>query len=502
LNFDIPNSLIIRNIVIINLVTLLLLPCLLAGVNAKIVINDPKFGAQIVTKGLSNPTGMVFLDRNQILVLEKDEGKVLRVVNGNISKDPVLALDVNHHKERGLLGIALLRNPNGDKENKENEPKYVFLFYTEPRYTGKGNAKCNKQECEEAQFNNRLYRYEYKNNKMINPKLLFDIPIYWNNRVFPAIYSEIIHGGKNWGSYPIREGVHQGGVLAVDHDDNLYLVTGDGGACHSAEGCYSSVNNGFLGAQTANKINGSLPVGMGGIIWLTEHGKPVKKNGILGAGKILDFYYAYGIRNSFGMDFDPVSGKLWDTENGPHFGDEINLVNPGFNSGWTKIQGVWPILNSTDLQDNATTKGHPISAISLSEKALENFGGKGVYRDPEFTWNSSVGVTSLKFLDTDKLGKQYRNDMFVGDALGRIYHFNLNENRNALELNGTLKDKIANSEAELKDSIFGEGFNTVTDLEVGPDGHLYVLSYSGTIYKIVHKDIGNSNKNTQQSSES
>ena len=50
-------------------------------------------------------------------------------------------------------------------------------------------------------------------------------------------------------------------------------------------------------------------------------------------------YYAYGIRNSFGMDFDPVTGNLWDTENGPSYGDEINLVEPGFNSGWQVVQG-------------------------------------------------------------------------------------------------------------------------------------------------------------------
>jgi len=36
------------------------------------------------------------------------------------------------------------------------------------------------------------------------------------------------------------------------------------------------------------------------------------------------------------MDFDPVTGKLWDTENGPNYGDEINLVEPGFNSGWAQ----------------------------------------------------------------------------------------------------------------------------------------------------------------------
>ena len=41
------------------------------------------------------------------------------------------------------------------------------------------------------------------------------------------------------------------------------------------------------------------------------------------------------------MDFDPLTKKLWDTENGPAFGDEINLVEPGFNSGWVKVQGIW-----------------------------------------------------------------------------------------------------------------------------------------------------------------
>ena len=52
----------------------------------------------------------------------------------------------------------------------------------------------------------------------------------------------------------------------------------------------------------------------------------------------LDMYYAYGISNSFGIDFDPVTGKLWDTENGSALGDGINLVELGFNSGWAKIR--------------------------------------------------------------------------------------------------------------------------------------------------------------------
>ena len=58
--------------------------------------------------------------------------------------------------------------------------------------------------------------------------------------------------------------------------------------------------------------------------------------GIIGLHHPLDKYFAYGLRNSFTIAFDPITGRLWDAENGPEYGDEINLVQPGFNSGWNK----------------------------------------------------------------------------------------------------------------------------------------------------------------------
>ena len=87
-------------------------------------------------------------------------------------------------------------------------------------------------------------------------------------------------------------------------------------------------------------INSTIFDGRSGILRINQDGKPVGE-GILGSTFPLNLYYAYGIRNSFGFDWDPLTGKLWDTENGPHYGDEINLVEPGFNSGWVKVQGVW-----------------------------------------------------------------------------------------------------------------------------------------------------------------
>ena len=77
--------------------------------------------------------------------------------------------------------------------------------------------------------------------------------------------------------------------------------------------------------------------------------------------------------------------------------------------------------------------------------------------------------------------------MFVGDFHnGYLYHFKLNENRTGLALDGSLVDNIAIDETELSTVIFGNEFGSITDLEVGPDGYLYVVSIGlGAIYRIV-----------------
>jgi glucose/arabinose dehydrogenase len=137
-------------------------------------------------------------------------------------------------------------------------------------------------------------------------------------------------------------------------------------------------------------------------------------------------YYAYGIRNSFGIDFDPVTGKLWDTENGYSYGDEINLVDPGFNSGWRIVQGKSSLFQS---YNNKT----------FNPDTLVYFDGNGKYSDPEFSWKARVGVTGIKFQNSSKLGKQYENDMFIGDFHnGYLYHFDLIKKREGLLLKGSL----------------------------------------------------------------
>ena len=92
-------------------------------------------------------------------------------------------------------------------------------------------------------------------------------------------------------------------------------------------------------------------------------------------------------------------------------------------------------------------------------------------------WQNVTGPTELVFLDSDNLGREYENDMFVGDFHnGYLYHFNLNNKRTALHLDPPLEDKLARTNDDLEEVISGRGFGGITDLEIGPDGYLYVLS--------------------------
>jgi glucose/arabinose dehydrogenase len=424
---------------------------------------DPNLKAELIFEGLDNPTAMAFLGPDDILVLDKDKG----TVNGDMQEEPLVDLDVANKVERGLLGIAVAKEtqPEGGGDKNEAPKTYVFLYLTESSDKEDGTDMCEKKNfCTSGDpIGHRLYRYELKGNQMINPQLLLDLP-------------------ANPGAD------HVGGALVLGPDKNVYLITGDGDSCEY-DSCKDSIDSSVINAQTANVENGDPPEGRGGILRITQDGRVVGGKGILGDDYPLNLYYAYGIRNSLGLDFDSVTGNLWDTENGPGFGDEINLVKPGFNSGWHMVQGIWPITSSELLDPTPEEKGYPDNnEISEAPDDLVDFNHTGKYSNPELTWNIPKGITAIKFLNSDKLGKQYENDLFVGLFLGgTVYHFDLNEDRTQLDLQGLLSDKVVDRKEDLEDAIFAEGFQGIVDIEVSPDGYLYVLSYDGTIHRIVHR---------------
>jgi glucose/arabinose dehydrogenase len=387
--------------------------------NSAIQIEDPSLRADVVAEDLFYPTKIAFSSENEMLILAlKDFGGAVRyMVDGEVSPEPAVRIDLGGDPQGCTCGLDVAKNANGTTN--------VFVYH----YVKIGTAD---------EVGIHVTKYELVDGKLINPVRIFHIP-------------------------EIGLGIHNGGGLVVGPDQNVYFIIGE-------------LDTHRTLAQ--NVVDGPEPDGSSGIIRITQDGRPAPDNPLGNATSLSAYYYAYGIRNGFGIAFDPLTGKLWDTENGPAYGDELNIAEPGFNGGWSRLQGIWePRPPSFNYPGN----------VLLEPTDLEDFDGLGKYSAPEFIWYNPTAPTGITFLTSEKLGEQYENDLFVADYNnGYIYRFELNEQRDGLLLDGALSDKIANDISERELTVFARGFGQITDLRVGPDGYLYVVSLGqGKIYKIV-----------------
>ena len=223
---------------------------------------------------------------------------------------------------------------------------------------------------------------------------------------------------------------HNSGVMFTDKDGNVYGAIGDTCFC---DGLFQNNPEGE-NDNTGSIISLNVPRDI----------------------------YAIGIRNTYGLDFDPETGILWDTENGPESFDEVNLVEKKFNSGWNRIQG--PIKPDQEI---------PI---------ITDF----IYSDPEFSWERPIGVTGIHFVESSKF-PQYSNSVLVGSFhAGILYHFKLNENRDGFKFDDeALQDLVLNKEDNPNEIILATGFLGITDIKQGPDGLIYIVSIGdGKIFRI------------------
>ena len=377
-------------------------------------VDDQNLNVEAFVEGLNLPTSMAFVDSNNLLVLEKD-GVVRLVSNGQLQPQPVLEIPVDSQSERGLLGIAVQDTTSSDNNSNQNgDTKNVFLYYT-----------IVDQDSDELK--NMVYKYTWNGRSLENPTLMLELP------AIP---------GPN----------HDGGKLMIGPDNYLYGIIGD-------------LNH---DSMLQNFQDGPSPDDTGIIFRInTTDGTPAPDNPFsIEQNDPLSKYFAYGIRNSFGLTFDPVTKTIWDTENGPASNDEINIVEPGFNSGWQTIMG-------------------PISSSGNTEEDLVNFDGSN-YADPILTWLDPPALADIEFLNSTSLGENYYNNVFVGDYNnGNLYYFELNPDRNGFILDN-IADLVVDNEEEQESIIFGSGFGSITDIVTGPnDGFLYLLSHAnGIIYRV------------------
>ena len=483
----------------------------------------PNLEIRAVTTDLVTPITMAFLGTNDILVLEKNTGKVKRVVNG-VVQSTVLDLAVNFASERGLLGIALHPNFPSDPG--------VYLYWTcqgtpppadNPFFPVETECPDTPQLGADTEdilavplFANRVDRFVWNGSTLTFDRNLIKLLAFQND-------GAPVPPGQGDEAQPAR-GNHDGGVLAFGPDRKLYIMFGDSGRRGQLQNLPSGPTLTGLGTPVPDdQFGGPQPDKAhftGVVLRLNDDGTTPTDNPFFNAGAAIggevgeniQKVFAYGVRNSFGMAFDPVSGKLWDQENGEDAFDELNLIEPGMNSGWIQIIG--PASRVPEYKFIETTALHhedfpnlqqfrwgPERIADTPQEALSRLfvlPGSS-YSDPEFSWKHVLAPAAIGFLNSRALGPQYFGDLFVGFSVpeplgGPLFHFNLTGNRRKIAVDDPrLEDRVADNltfhdMTESESLLIGRDFGIITDIKTGPNGNLFVISLDqGSIYEIFRR---------------
>jgi glucose/arabinose dehydrogenase len=287
---------------------------------------DPALGVRSMVGGFTTPIGLAFLGQDDLLVIEKNTGKVLRVTGGAVV-GTVLDLAVNFASERGLLSIAL-------------HPRFplnpgVYLYWTEST-TGADSAVL----AETPLLGNRVDRFTWDGSTL-------------------TFASTVIHlrAFQQDATNPVERGNHNGGVIRFGPDEKLYVYMGDNGRRGQMQnlpdgpGCNTPPCPTIpAGNLPDDQFGGPEPDNAhltGVILRMNDDGTTPVDNPFFRAGASrggeaganLQKVFAYGIRNGFGMAFDPFSGNLWEAQNGDDSFTELNRVSAGANLGWVQVMG-------------------------------------------------------------------------------------------------------------------------------------------------------------------
>ncbi|HZH30165.1 MAG TPA: PQQ-dependent sugar dehydrogenase [Pyrinomonadaceae bacterium] len=443
---------------------------------------DAGLSVRKLVGGLNQPTGLALLGSGDFFVLERATGKVIRHRFGGVP-GTVLDLAVNSASERGLLGIAL--HPNFPANPR------VYLFWTE---SSTGADTSNTDEV--PLLGNRVDSFLWNGSTLTHERNLVRLRALQQDAAQPS------------------RGNHNGGIIRFGPDGKLYIIMGDTGRR----------------GQLQNLLNGHNPEGMKGsddqfggpepddahlsgvILRLNDDGTTPADNPFFNAQTNLTGeaaanvkkIFAYGIRNSFGMAFDPASGQLWTQENGDDSFDEINRVVPAFNGGWIQLMG--PSARVAEFKAIETSRGGGLQQLRWPPERIADTPAEAlarlfqlpgaVYTEPEFSWKYAVAPSSLGFIRGRTLGAANAGALIVGAsrptlAGGYLFRFKLAADRRKLSFtDARLSDLVADNAdkfdlAESESLLFGRDFGVTTDIQTAPDGNLYVVSLSdGAVYEI------------------
>ncbi len=229
-------------------------------------------------------SGMAFAPDGRLFLAELSSGNI-RVISasGELLPEPFAHIDIRAGTEWGLLGIAV------DPAFEENH--YVYAYFIQPIGDDPSQARP------------ALMRFTEAGNRGENPETLIEFPM-----ANPEVQS------------------HVGGGIQFGPDGYLYIS---------------------IGETQREELAQDLSHPFGKILRLTRDGEPAPDNPFADDPDADPRVYAYGLRNSFGIAFDPESGRLYAADNGDLNCDELNVIEAGKNYGWPQSfhRGEFPCQN-------------------------------------------------------------------------------------------------------------------------------------------------------------
>ncbi len=182
----------------------------------------------------------------------------------------------------------------------------------------------------------------------------------------------------------------------------------------------------------------------GKVLRFNDDGSIPKDNPFVGQAGKRPEVYTLGHRSSLGLALNPTTGEMWENENGPNGGDEINVLKPGLNYGW-------PIVSY----------GRTYQGPWQSERP-----GHAGFEPPVVIWVPAIAVSGMTFYTGDKLPK-WKGDVFVGSL-----------RTGEIPGTGHLERILFNPKMEelRRESLLTELRQRIRDVRQGPDGYLYLLT--------------------------
>lgn len=362
-----------------------------------------KIKVSVAVKGLSHPWSMAWLPNGDMLITER-AGQLRIVRNGVLDPQPVAGVPkVQAGGTSGLLDIALHPKfaQNGLVYLAYNTSKAAPGAPQTPATGGRGGGPPQV-------YSTALARGRFDGKALVDVKEIF---------------------------------VAQPFVELSGGDASRLLFAPDGTLFMS-----SSHHRDEKGPQ--DPMND-----VGKILRLNDDGTIPKDNPFVGKAGYRPEIYSMGHRTVLGLAFHPTTGALWETENGPQGGDEVNIIQPGKNYGWPLV-----------------TYGHDYDGTPLNERAIP----AGMVL-PTVFWVPSITTSGLTFYNADKI-PAWKGNLFVGSmTVGRIGG------------TGHLQRIVFNDKGEQRrESLLTDLHQRIRDVRQGPDGLLYLLTDedAGVLLKI------------------